>query len=257
MQGKVALVTGGTSGIGLATAAILVQRGAQVIVVGRNIERGEQAVTHLSEEGGKASFMPADVTQPAQVEQVINQIIANYGRLDYAVNNAGDTGAHGFVHEVSEADFDETMNVNVKSVWLCMKYEVPPMLAQGYGSIVNVTSVKGLTGSQHALYSAAKHAVHGLVKSAATAYATKGVRVNAVAPAAIETPLLAKALQPVFDRPTAEERFAEYGAMLPIGRTGHAEEVAEAVVWLCSDAASFVTGHILAVDGGSTAKGIP
>jgi len=257
MDNNVALVTGGSSGIGLATAQLFAQNGATVVIASRDAEKGQDALDQIDSK--KVTFIPTDVTQADQVQQLVETIVNRFGRLDYAVNNAGDTGIYGKVHEQSEADFDHTININLKSVWLCMKYEITQMLTQETGgSIVTISSVKGFTGvPTYPIYSATKHAVHGLTKSAAVAYAQDRIRINAVCPAAIHTPLLEKALHPIFQKDTPEDDVAAYGAMLPIGRAGQPIEIAEAAVWLCSDAASFITGHMLTADGGSMARGIP
>lgn len=257
MQDKVVLVTGGSSGIGLAAAQRFAQAGARVAIASRDAERGRAALAQL-EQHGEAIFIQADVTRATDVERLVDQITKTFGRLDCAVNNAGDTGIMRRLVDQPEDEFDDHMLVNLKSVWLCMKYELRQMVQQTSGAIVNVSSVKGQTGvASYSHYAASKHAVNGLTKSAALEYAKEGIRVNAVAPAAIHTPTLEKALHPVFQNPTPDEDVAQYGAMLPMGRAGQPPEVAEAIVWLCSDAASFITGHILAVDGGSLVKGVP
>jgi NAD(P)-dependent dehydrogenase (short-subunit alcohol dehydrogenase family) len=258
MRDKVALVTGGTSGIGLATARLFLQAGARVAIVGRDPVKGERALDALRPLG-EAYFIRADVTDAEAVPAFVQAVVATYGRLDYAVNNAGDTGIHGRTHEQSEADFDHTIAINFKSVWRCMKWELIQMLSQGTGgAIVNISSVKGFTGAaNYPLYSATKHALHGLTKSAALEYAQMGIRVNAVCPAAIHTPLLERALHPIFNEASPEADVARYGALLPMGRAGMPDEVAEAAVWLCSEAARFITGQMLAVDGGSLARGVP
>lgn len=258
MRDKVALITGGSSGIGLATALLFALKGAKVAIAARNVDKGQTALEQILTLNGEAIFIPCDVTQADQVEIMVSMVLEHFGRLDYAVNNAGDTGIHGKLHEHSEEDFDRSIAINFKSLFLCMKSELTPMLAHKSGAIVNVSSVKGFTGSgTHPLYSATRHAVIGLTKSAALQYAHNGIRINAVCPAAIHTPLLESALDPIFEAPTPEIKVARYGALLPMGRAGTADEAAEAIVWLCSEAASFVTGHALAVDGGSLAKGIP
>jgi NAD(P)-dependent dehydrogenase (short-subunit alcohol dehydrogenase family) len=256
MQGKVALITGGTSGIGLATAQLFAEHGAMVAVVGRNAERGANALTQIP--GDDAIFIQADVTQPADMREVVLRVIEKFGRLDIAVNNAGSTGERKLITDQTDDDFDHFVDFNLRSVWLGLRYQLPPMIAQGSGAIVNVSSVKGMTGiAGYGLYSATKHAVNGLTKSAALEVAEYGVRVNAVCPAAIRTPMLENGLRPIFNDEDADANFARYGAMLPIGRSGSANEAAQAILWLCSDAASFITGAMLPVDGGSLAKGVP
>ena len=256
MQNKVALVTGGTSGIGLATAQLFAERGARVAVMGRDAERGESALGQIPSDD--AIFIKGDVTQAEDMREVVRRVINHFGRLDIAVNNAGSTGERKLITEQTDADFDHFVDFNLRSVWLGLRHELPPMIAQGYGAIVNVSSVKGMTGiAGYGLYSATKHAVNGLTKSAALEAAPHGVRVNAVCPAAIRTPMLESGLGPIFESDDADANIARYGAMLPIGRAGTTHEAAEAILWLCSDAAAFITGAMLPVDGGSLAKGVP
>ena len=256
MQGKVALITGGTSGIGLAVAQLFAERGAQIAIVGRNTERGAAARAQIP--AADALFIQGDVTRADDMREVVLRVTETFGRLDYAVNNVGSTGERRLITEQTEDDFDHFMDFNVRSAWLGLRYQLPPMQAQGYGAIVNVSSVKGMTGiAGYALYSAAKHAVNGLTKSAALEVARSGVRVNAVCPAAIRTPMLENGLAPIFESDDADANVARYGEMLPIGRAGTPLEAAEAIVWLCSDEAAFITGVMLPVDGGSLAKGVP
>jgi NAD(P)-dependent dehydrogenase (short-subunit alcohol dehydrogenase family) len=249
-EGKVALVTGGGSGIGRATALAFAREGAQVVIGNRNVQRGEETVSMIRDAGGAASFKRTDVLVGADIEALVDYAIATYGRLDVAFNNAGVEGDAGpLLAEQTEANYDAVMDVNVKGVWLSMKYEIPPMLKQGGGAIVNCSSVAGLIGfAGFAIYVASKHAVIGLTKTAALEYSGQGVRINAVNPAAIDTEMV--------DRFTDELKMKkdDLSALHPIGRIGRAEEVAEAVLWLCSGKASFVTGHSLIVDGGFTAR---
>lgn len=247
--GKVALVTGGGSGIGRATALAFARRGAQVVVAGRRASEGEDTVRLVKEAGGEAIFVQADVSKEAEVEALVNKTVAAYGRLDYAFNNAGNEGRPGPLAEQTEEAFDHTINGNLKTAWLSLKYELPQMLKQGSGAIVNNASNVGHIGmSNMSLYAAAKHAVIGLTKSAALEYAKAGIRVNAVSPGPIETPMPMRAFG-------SSDNFKQFFApLVPVGRVGQPEEVAEAVVWLCADGASFVTGTDLIIDGGITTQ---
>lgn len=245
MTGKVALVTGGGAGIGKAAALAFATAGVAVAIASRTAATGEAVVHAIRTSGGSAIWIETDVTQAAAVEAMVAQTVATFGRLDYAFNNAGSGGRGGWLTEIAEEDWDRTVDGYLKSVFLCMKYEIPAMLASGGGAIVNNSSVDGKRAFPwDPVYSAAKHGVLGLTKSAAVQYASQGVRINAVCPGWIRTPPVEEMLR---NDPQSE------GAMLqhqPIGRLGRAEEVAQAVLWLCSDAASFVTGAALDVDGG-------
>lgn len=250
LQGKIALVTGGTSGIGRATALAFARAGAKVVVSGRREAEGEETVTLARNEGGESLFVRADVTREEDVRALVERTLAAYGRLDAAFNNAGVLGPSARTHEQSAADYQRVMDANVKGVWLSMKYELPAMLAAGGGCIVNNASVLGVIGSPGAcFYVASKHAVIGLSKSAALEYARDRIRVNVVAPAGIATDMVT-----AFTGGPRSEAFAKLAASHPLGRVGTPDEVAAAVLWLCSDASSFVTGHTLLVDGGFTAK---
>jgi NAD(P)-dependent dehydrogenase (short-subunit alcohol dehydrogenase family) len=245
MVGRVALVTGGSSGIGKATALAFAHEGAKVVIASRTKETGEQVAGTIREMGGEAMWIETDVTQATQVESLVRETMDVYGRLDYAFNNAGSGGNGGWITEVQEKDWDETISGYLKSVWLCMKYEIPAMLQIGAGAIVNTSSVDGQRGFPwDPVYSAAKHGVLGLTKSAAMQYAEKGIRINAVCPGWIRTPPVEQMLE---HNPEAEK-----GMLLhqPIGRLGKPEEVAQAVVWLCSDRASLVLGAAMPIDGG-------
>lgn len=245
MVGKVALVTGGSSGIGKATALAFANEGAKVVIASRIKKRGEQVAHAIREAGGEAMWVKTDVTQATQVESLVQQILDAYGRLDYAFNNAGSGGKGGLTAKIREKDWDETITMYLKSVWLCMKYEIPAMLKVGAGAIVNNSSVDGRRGFPwDPVYSAAKHGVIGLTKSAAMQYADEGIRINAVCPGWIRTPPIEQLLK---HNPGAGK-----GMLLhqPIGRLGKPEEVAQAVVWLCSDSASLVVGTAMPVDGG-------
>jgi len=249
LAGKVSLITGGGSGIGRATALAFAQEGARVVIADVDSQSGEETVRLIQAAGAEAIFIKADVSQSEEVQRLIEQTVAAYGRLDCAFNNAAIAILeNNAVADCSEEAWEKSLGVNLTGVWLCMKYEIRQMVQQGGGVIVNAASVLGLVANGNAPYVATKHAVVGLTKSAAISYARAGVRVNAVAPGYITTPMTA----PIYSgKPEAE---AELAARHPIGRMGKPEEVAEAVIWLCSPSASFVTGHILSVDGGYVAK---
>jgi NAD(P)-dependent dehydrogenase (short-subunit alcohol dehydrogenase family) len=248
LRGKVALVTGGTAGIGRATAVAFAEAGAKVVVSGRRPEAGEETVRLVKQAGGDAIFVKTDIAKAAEVEAMVRRAVEAFGRLDYAFNNAGIEETPTPLVEQTEETYDAIIDTNVKGVWLSLKYEIPQILKQGGGAIVNNSSVGGLVGMAGAgVYVASKFAVIGLTKSAALEFAKAGVRVNAVCPAAIDTSM--------FERFTGAPGMREQlEAAHPIGRIGRPEEVADAVVWLCSDAASFITGHALPVDGGFTAQ---
>ena len=251
VEGKVALVTGGASGIGRATALTFAREGAKLVIADMNEDGGQQTVQMITENGGEAIFVQVDVSKAVEVEAMISKTVETYGRLDCAHNNAGiGSRPRASLHECTEETWDRVLSINLKGVWLCMKYEIIQMLKQGSGTIVNTTSIMGLVGSWSGsgAYNASKHGVVGLTKTAALEYAKVGLRVNAVCPGYIRTPLLAETLtrQP--------EMVAQIVARHPVGRMGRPEEIAEAVVWLCSDAASFVTGHTMTVDGGYVAQ---
>lgn len=247
-SGEVALVTGAAAGIGRATALAFAEQGLKVVVSDVDVAGGEGTVGLIREAGGEAVFIACNVTLDAEVSALMTQIIQCYGRLDYAFNNAGIEIEQGKLADGSESEFDAIMGVNVKGVWLCMKHQIPLLLAQGGGAIVNTASVAGLGAApKMSIYSASKHAVIGLTKSAAVEYAKKKVRVNAVCPAVIDTDMFRRAYE-------ADPRKAEFAAaMHPVGRIGNVEEIAAAVLYLCCDEAGFTTGHALAVDGGATA----
>jgi NAD(P)-dependent dehydrogenase (short-subunit alcohol dehydrogenase family) len=245
MHNKVALVTGGSSGIGKATALAFAQRGAKVVIASRGQEKGEAAVAEIKALGGDALWIQTDVSQADQVEALARRTVEAYGRLDYAFNNGGSGGKGGWVTDIQEADWDATIDGYLKSVWLCMKYELIEMLKQGSGAIVNNSSVDGQRAFPwDPVYSAAKHGVLGLTKSAALQYADKGIRINAVCPGWIRTPPVEDMIK---HNPESKHGMLQHQ---PIGRLGEPEEVAETVVWLCSDSASLIVGTALAVDGG-------
>jgi NAD(P)-dependent dehydrogenase (short-subunit alcohol dehydrogenase family) len=247
-EGKVALVTGGASGIGGASALAFAREGAKTVVADVLVEGGEETVRIIKEARGDAFFVRTDVSKAAEVEALIQKIVETYGRLDYAHNNAGIAGADAPTADCTEENWDHTIAVNLKGVWLCMRYEIPQMLEQGGGAIVNTASTAGLVGLEGSpAYCASKGGVVQLTRAAALDYAKAGIRVNAVCPGVIRTPMV----EPLVGNRETEARLI---AMEPIGRLGNPEDVAEAVVWLCSDAASFVTGTAMPVDGGLVAQ---
>jgi NAD(P)-dependent dehydrogenase (short-subunit alcohol dehydrogenase family) len=245
LEGKVALVTGGTSGIGRDTAVLFAKAGANVVVAGRREVEGEETVELIRAANGDGLFVKTDVSKAAQVETLIQSVVERFSRLDIAFNNAGIEGTWVPIVRQSEEDWDRTIDINLKGVWLCLKYEIRQMLRQGGGgAIVNMSSVTGLLGSGGAAaYSASKHGVIGLTKSAALENAKSGIRVNAVCPAVIETPMADR----LFGAPKVHQNVVNSH---PIGRFGKPMEIAEAVAWMCSDRASFMTGQSLVLDGG-------
>jgi NAD(P)-dependent dehydrogenase (short-subunit alcohol dehydrogenase family) len=248
-QDKVAIVTGGTSGIGRAAAVAYAREGAMVVVAGRRAAEGEETVRLIRAQGGEGIFVATDVSKVAQVKELVERTMQKFGRLDFAFNNAGIEHEPTPFLEQNEETYDRVMDINVKGVWLSMKYEIPAMLKTGGGSIVNTSSAAGVIGMPGVeIYVASKHAVIGLTKSAALEFGKQGIRVNAVLPAAIDTDM--------FQRFAAEkpELRAQMTAMHPIGRIGKSEEIADAAIWLSSSKSSFVTGHSLLVDGGFTAQ---
>lgn len=249
VENKIALVTGGGSGLGRATVRALAREGAKVLVADLNLESAHETVTMVAETGGEASAFAMDVTVATQVEAMVQTTVERYGRLDCAFNNAGIPGKVGTsVIDYEEEDWDRVIAVDLKGVWLGMKYELKQMLKQGSGVVVNTASIAGLVGLVGSSpYVASKHGVVGLTKTAALEFAQQNIRVNAVCPGVFRTPLVEKIIA---ELPEREEL---YLSAQPIGRMGRPEELAEAVVWLCSDAASFVTGHAFPVDGGYVA----
>jgi NAD(P)-dependent dehydrogenase (short-subunit alcohol dehydrogenase family) len=250
LVGKVALVTGGSTGIGKASSVAFAREGAKVVVSDVNVQGGEETVRFIRESGGEAIFVKADVLLAAEVEALVKKAVGTYGGVDCAFNNAGIAGAIGAsTHEYPDESWDRVIGINLKGVWLCMRYEIPQMLKQGGGAIVNTASIWGLVGAPGAsAYVASKHGVVGLTRAAALEYAPQGIRINAVNPGTIRTPILDPFIAAI---PEFESMMT---ARHPIGRIGMPEEVAEAVVWLCSDAASFVVGQNLPVDGGYTTQ---
>lgn len=249
LDGKVVLVTGGGSGIGRATCLILAREGARVMVSDISVQGGEETVELIGQDGGEACFVRADVANKDSVEDLVAETVRTFGRLDGAFNNAGIGGAFANTVDQTDSDFDRMIAVNLKGIWLCMRAELRRMREQGGGSIVNTASIAGLIGMPPSpIYSAAKHGVIGLTKTAALEFAKDGIRVNAVCPGVTETPMVGGLFE---QRPRAQDMVV---AQTPIGRCGRPEEIGAAAAWLLSDAASFVTGIALPVDGGWTAK---
>jgi NAD(P)-dependent dehydrogenase (short-subunit alcohol dehydrogenase family) len=242
---KVAIITGGSSGIGRATAVALAKEGVNVAIAARRTKEGEETVQLVKEAGSDGVFVQTDVANEDDVKALVEKTVKKYDRLDYAFNNAGIGETMTPLVEQTSNAFDQIMNVNVKGVWLSMKYEIPQMIRTGGGAIVNMSSGAGVIGfPQMPIYIASKHAVLGLTKSAALEYAKSGIRINAVAPGGVETDMLKQAAED-------NKQFVEtLRSMHPIGRIADPEEIANAVVWLLSDKASFVLGHTLIVDGG-------
>jgi len=248
-DGKVVIVTGGSSGIGRATAIAFAREGASVVVAARSEADGEQTLALIEQVEGKGMFLGIDVSREADVKKLVDRTLAAYGRLDYAFNNAGIEGMLGPVTEQTEENFDATFDINVKGTLFCMKHEIPPMLKSGGGVIVNCASVGGLVGFAGAsVYSASKHAVIGLTRSAALETARSGIRINVVSPSATRTAMFAR-----FTGHDAVTQ-AKVAQSIPMGRVGEADEMAGAVLFLCSSRATFVTGQSLTVDGGLTAQ---
>lgn len=243
LEGKVALITGGNSGIGKATALLFAAEGAKVVITARRQEEGEQVVSEIVAAGGSATFIATDVSSSTDVAALVRQVVGLYGTVDCLFNNAGISGnIYTPLADLDEDEWDSVIDINLKGVWLMMKYVIPIMKENGGGSIVNMSSIYGLTSShlQMTAYTASKHGVIGLTKSGARDYAQDNIRVNAICPAFIYTPMINPALG------------KKVLGLHPIGRLGTVEEIAEAVLWLACDKSSFVTGHSLAADGGLT-----
>ncbi len=249
LENKVALVTGGTSGIGKATAIAMAAAGAKVVFSGRREAEGKTTAAMIRETGAECLFVRSDVSNKTEVQALVEKTIATYGRLDCAFNNAGIEPPFKPLHEQSVEDFDKLMSINVRGLFLCMKYEIQQMLNQGSGVIVNNSSIGGLIAfSEVSPYIASKHAVMGLTKSAALDYAKRGIRINAINPGFIATEMNERTIEQMG---IAVDSLA---STVPMGRIGQAAEIAQAVVFLCSDAASYITGQGLIVDGGLTAS---
>jgi NAD(P)-dependent dehydrogenase (short-subunit alcohol dehydrogenase family) len=245
LQGKVGIVTGGTSGIGRDSAVLFAKAGAKVVVAGRRESEGKETMDLVRAAGGDGLFVKTDVSRASEVQALVRKTVEEFGRVDVAFNNAGIEGSWSAIAEQSEDEWDRVIDINLKGVWLCLKYEIQQMLQQGGGgAIVNMASVAGLMGAAGAAaYCASKHGVIALTKSAALENARSGIRVNVVCPAVIETPMGER----LWGAPEAK-KFAL--GLHPIGRFGTPREIAEAVVWMCSDRASFMTGQSLVLDGG-------
>ncbi|MGB8538529.1 MAG: glucose 1-dehydrogenase [Acidobacteriaceae bacterium] len=246
-DGKVALVTGAASGLGLATARAFAEAGASVVLADWNEQEVQTAAKHLASKGHKTLAIRCDVSDDTQVEAMVQQTVARFGQLDAAYNNAGIQNVLAETADSPRDDYDRVMSINLRGVWSCMKFELQQMRKQGSGAIVNCSSLGGLIGgNQRGTYHAAKHGVIGFTKSAALEYATRGIRVNDVCPGMIQTPMS--------DKMIAEGQGPELDKMLetfvPMKRLGRADEIADAVLWLCSDRASYVTGQSISVDGG-------
>jgi NAD(P)-dependent dehydrogenase (short-subunit alcohol dehydrogenase family) len=245
---KVVLITGAGNGIGRATALAFGQQGASVVVADINHPDGEETAAMIIQAGGIATFIPCDVTKDQDVKTLVDGTLETYGKLDIAFNNAGIEIEQSKLADGEEAIYDKIMDVNVKGVWRCMKYQIPAMLKLPTSAIVNTASIAGLGAApKMSIYSASKHAVIGLTKSAAVEYGKKGLRVNAICPAVIDTEMFRRATQ----NDPQKEQYVR--SLHPVGRIGQADEVAAAVLYLCSDLAGFTTGVALPIDGGATA----
>lgn len=250
MNNKVVLVTGAASGIGRATAIAFARAGASVVVSDVDTKGGLETVRLLGEQDSKAVFVPCDVSKPEEVADLIKKTVEHFGRLDYAFNNAGIEGTPAPTVDCTEENWNRTIDINLKGVWLCMKHEIAQMLKQGSGgAIVNCSSIAGVVGFPGTpAYTASKHGVIGLTKAAALEYVKSNIRVNAVCPGVIQTPMIDR-----FTRGQAQA-VAQLVAGAPMGRVGTPDEIASAVVWLCSDGASYMTGQSMTIDGGWVAQ---
>src|SRR5579885_3324759 len=249
LEGKCALITGAGTGIGRGAALCFARHGARVAVADIASETGEETVRMIKADGGDAIFIRCNVAAAAEVKAMVERAVAAFGRLDCAFNNAGVEASLLKLADDSEENFDRLVSINLKGVWLCMKHEIHQMTAQGGGAIVNTASTAGVVGTElHAIYCATKFGVIGLTKTGAIEYAREGIRINAVCPGGTETPMLQRLI------PELKQRGRVMGRMTPLARTARPEEMGEAAAWLCSDRASFVTGHSLVADGGLTVQ---
>ena len=247
-KGKVVLVTGGAYGIGRAAAIGFAAKGAKVSIADINVERGSQTLQQIKKAGGEAIFIKTDVSSEPEVKALVEKTVAKFGKLDCAFNNAGIHKQFVSIVDFKSDDWEEMININLKSVWLCMKYEIPQMLKQGKGAIVNTSSAAGLVGApSNPAYPASKHGVVGITKSTALEFARKGIRVNCVCPGPTRTGMNEELTE------TNPEIVKAMDQKVPMGRIGEPEEVAAAAIFLCSDEASYITGHALPVDGGIVA----
>uniref|UniRef100_A0A832H194 Glucose 1-dehydrogenase n=1 Tax=Oscillatoriales cyanobacterium SpSt-402 TaxID=2282168 RepID=A0A832H194_9CYAN len=243
MDGKVVIVTGGSSGIGRATAIAFAREGAKVVIAARRVNEGEATVKQIVEAGGESIFVQTDVTQAKEVQALVDRTLEQYGRLDAAFNNAG-SGKGIRLIDLTEEEWEQEIAVNLKSVWLCLKYQIPAMLKSGKGAIVNMGSQGAILGvPNYTAYGAAKGGAVALTRAAAAEYAAEGIRINAISPGAVETELWANAPAGMLE---------QVAAGIPMQRVGQPQDIAETVVWLCSDAAGFITGQNIAIDGGYT-----
>jgi len=245
MQGKVILITGGSSGIGYATAEAFAREGASVVIASRGEKKGEEAARAIKTMGGEITFVKTDVSKEDQVKEMVDQAVSKYGRLDFAFNNAGVEGKGARLAKETMEMWNRIMEINLKGVWLCMKYELLQMTKQGGGVIINNSSTSGLGGAPRlTIYSASKHGVIGLTKGAALEYISENIRINAICPGIIKTPMHDERL---LTTPGLEEMML---SMIPMKRLGKPEGVASMVMWLCSDDASYVTGSTFLMGGG-------
>ncbi len=249
LKGKVVVITGASSGIGAASALAFSREGASVVLADKLSNKGEELVSKIQSEDGKAYFLKCDVLHEEEIKNLIAKTVERFGRLDCAFNNAGIEGETGDTINCSTENWDRVLDTNLKAIWLCMKYQLPEMIKVGGGTIVNCSSIAGVVGfAGSPAYTASKHGVIGLTQSAALEFATKNIRINAICPGVIETPMI--------DRYThgESEKIKSLISAEPMARMGTAAEIAQAALWLCSSSSSFVTGHPLVVDGGWVAQ---